>query len=101
MLGVRSNMMFVVRYKLGGGYSKVEKPNKIEFTSRRGKLEHDNQKISADVINGNPLYQGLGAEVRGGMFTEGQVPNVKNARHCLSRQAAARIRPRLREARIV
>ena len=35
------------------------------------------------------------------MFTEGQVPDVKNARHCLSRQAAARIRPRLREPRIV
>ena len=95
-------MMFAVRYEMGGGYPKVDKQNKThDFTLRQGKLQNDNSEISADVINGNPLYQGLRAEVRGGMFTEGQVPNVKNARHCLSRQAAARIRPRLREARIV
>ena len=40
-----------------------------------------------------------GAEWGEGMFTERQVPHVKNARHCLSRQDATWIRTRLRDCR--
>ena len=35
------------------------------------------REILADVINGNPLYQGLGAEVRGACLQKGRSPTSK------------------------